>query len=211
LSIERWNNYPRVERINEVEHIALVLHYVVVLYYLEPRLGKNIDLYKIFVYIIWLSFFTFVYSDINSYVKINIKEKAPEVIDKLNKLVKDFLLSFNLPENIKEDIKISFNKKFLNENEVKLVRLAKLLTVRKEIEVNSKIYYSVYSKSIKNINNLLSNLSINLPPEKVNLIDNYINQVKRLKFSYRWNRLKRNYPVSVLSHLFIVFFISYLI
>lgn len=210
LNIERWNNYPRIERIVETEHIALLLHYITILYFLKEN-KSNIDLYKIFVYLIWTSFFTFIYSDINSYVKNKITEKSPKIFDELNNLIKTFLLSLELPKSIKKDIDDAFSKNFLNQEEINLVKFAKLLTVKKEIEVNSKIYYNVYSDSVKDINSLLNKFTLSFRPEKIKLIDDYINQVKRLKFSYRWNRLKRKYQISVLSHLFIVFFISYII
>jgi putative hydrolase of HD superfamily len=43
------------------------------------------------------------------------------------------------------------------------------------------------------------------------ILHQYCQTSKKLKFAYRWNRLKRIYPVSVLSHLFLVFTFSYIL
>lgn len=37
----------------------------------------------------------------------------------------------------------------------------------------------------------------------------YLLSVRRLESAYRWNRLKRSYPVSVMSHLYLVGVISF--
>jgi putative hydrolase of HD superfamily len=208
LTIERRNNYPRQESIVEIEHLALVLHYLTILYYFLPN--SNVNLLKLYRYIFWKSFFTFIYSDINSFVKEQIKQRQYSIYQQLEDLVYQFLASINLPDSLVLDVKEIY-KQLLTDDEEKLLKLAKLLTVKKEIEVNSKIYPSVYKDAVKNITQKLNNIDIFLRPEEIEKINFYMDQVKRLKFSYRWNRLKKYYHISVLAHLFIVFSIAYFI
>jgi putative hydrolase of HD superfamily len=41
--------------------------------------------------------------------------------------------------------------------------------------------------------------------------EKFLLAIRRLQSSFRWNRMRRQYPVSVMSHLFFVFFLSYAI
>jgi putative hydrolase of HD superfamily len=41
--------------------------------------------------------------------------------------------------------------------------------------------------------------------------EKFLLSVRRLQSSFRWNRMRRQYPVSVMSHLFFIFFLSYII
>ncbi len=210
ITIERRNNYPRIEKFVETEHLSLLLHYITVLYYLVDF--KKVNLLKIYIFIFWKAYFTFIYSDITSYVKNEIKNRNLKIYKKLEFLVYKFLYSFQLPNDIKEDIRRVYKTKFLNDSEERLLKLAKFLTVKKEIEINGKMYFNVYRATINNINNQLNRLAgFSIDSKKVSFINSYIDQVKRLKFSYRWNRLKKIYKISVLSHLYIVFGISYLL
>ena len=78
----------------------------------------------------------------------------------------------------------------------------------KVISIPKQWLWKAYIDSLKYINGELDKLYCDFN-FNLDLINNYIDQVKRLKFSYRWNRLNRLYKISVLSHLYVVFWIGY--
>lgn len=41
--------------------------------------------------------------------------------------------------------------------------------------------------------------------------EKFLLSVRRLQSSYRWNRMRRSYPVSVMSHLYIIVYLTYII
>jgi putative hydrolase of HD superfamily len=218
LSTRRWNNYPRIEEFVENEHIALVLHVGYVLTKILNEQWKNINLLYIYKNIFWSSFFTFIYSDIKFDVKKHIKEKYPSIYEKLWHQINDFFDSLILPDPLRADYKLIFSSNFSNNLfnddfvlENKVLQLAKEIVAKYEISWNisfyPRIYWEIYKEKEKNISDLSKELWI----KKLTPIFDYANYLLRLKFAYRWNRMSRTYPVSVLAHLFLVFSFSYIL
>lgn len=198
ILINRWWNYPRIIDINELEHLALQLHYIIIVYfYLKKELT-----YNFFIYFIWTSFFTFILSDINSFIKLKIQEKEPNSLKYLKEKIFEFLISLDNDWIFKDDIEIAFSY-----NPEKEILLAKNLAVKYEIKHNYNFFPYIYESSINYINSKINEYYIPLNPD----IERFIANVYRLKFIYRWNRLPVKYKISVLSHTYIVFFIVYLL
>lgn len=216
LSIIRWNNYPRIQNYVESEHISLKLHIAYIISSILKEKQHKVDLVYIYKYIYWSNFFTFIYSDIKYNVKHYLKQNKPLLYKKLWENLWDFFLSLDIHQNIKSDLKDIidehtqwdlFDKKYIFEH--KILDLTKLIETRLEIEDNVQIYWLSYEDIFKDIENKVNILSKEIGFEDINSINKYLSYLIRLKFAYRWNRNKRKYDVSVLSHLFFVFMFSY--
>ena len=216
LNISRWNNYPRLLDYVESEHIALKLHIAYVITNILRQKWKKIDLVYIYKNIYWSSFFTFIYSDIKYDVKKILKEKKPLMYKKLRQNLWDFLCSLNLDEKIKYDIKSIieehiqwnlFNQDYKIEHDI--INLTKAIETKLEINDNVKIYSLSYENIPEIIDNDIRHFSKKLWFTEMEILNSYLSYLIRLKFAYRWNRLKKMTLVSVLSHLFLVFNFSY--
>ena len=216
LNISRWNNYPRLLDYVESEHIALKLHIAYVITNILRQKWKKIDLVYIYKNIYWSSFFTFIYSDIKYDVKKILKEKKPLMYKKLRQNLWDFLCSLNLDEKIKHDIKSIieehiqwnlFNQDYKIEHDI--INLTKAIETKLEINDNVKIYSLSYENIPEIIDNDIRHFSKKLWFTEMEILNSYLSYLIRLKFAYRWNRLKKITLVSVLSHLFLVFNFSY--
>jgi len=127
--------------------------------------------------------------------------------------------NLELPENIKEDIK------FIQENksnpkydlEHSLFQFAKLWAAYYEAYFNGKIYNDVYEPILANMKERINDPEFSLFLKYINVnkqendLEKYLLNIRRLQFNYRWNRMKRKFPISVMSHLFICFYLSYAI
>lgn len=227
LSIYRWNNFPRIENISESDNIAFVLHTaLLVSEVLKEKEWIEIDINYIFKKILFSSFTKFVISDIDYDVKRRIKKKNINIYNTLENKIFWLLNSFDAPERFKADLNeiyssLSLDNKLINENshliEDNLISFAKLWVAYQEALFNSKIYEFYYKNTINQLENTLSNDSFSIFLKYLPLNDDnnklfsYIFIIRRLQFSYRWNKLKKVYKVSVMSHIYIVFFFSYLI
>lgn len=52
---------------------------------------------------------------------------------------------------------------------------------------------------------------LDINPEQQNDLERFLLSMRRLQSSYRWNSMRRRYPISVMSHLFITSFFAYII
>lgn len=218
MSIYRWNNFPRIHNVTETDNLAFVLHTVLLLSYIIKEKEKiDINILFIFKKIIFSSFITFVLSDINSELKTKIKKRHNLIWAKLELKVYNTLLALDMPERMKNDFQTMlqtdadmFGQQFKLEN--RIIKFAKLRVARQEANDNAVVYKDVYSKVLKSIDNSLNSEEYEMFAKYMDKdLNKYLMNIKRLQFSYRWNMTRRVLPVSVMGHLYIVFFLSYLI
>ena len=217
-NIRRWNNYPRVQDIVENEHIALKLHIAYITTRILQEKWKNINLLYIFKNIFISSFFTFIYSDIKYDVKFHLRENYKKIYNKLREQLANFFVDLDLPTNIENDFKLIFsskieNKLFVQDFDIEndIISFVKFFEINMELKVNSKVYPDIYSEIVNNSKSKYLEIWEKIWISEFDLLEKYILNLMKLKFSYRWNRTKRDYPVSVLSHLFLVFSFSYIL
>lgn len=218
ISIYRWNNFPRIENVTETDNLAYVLHTIVIMkYMLEEKEKIKINLDFVFKKIILWSFVTFMLSDINSDLKQRIKQKNNIMYTKLELKVYNLILWINIPQRIKTDFEnilqsdnTIFWTQFWFEN--KLIRFCKLRVAKQEALHNAMVYKNNYKKVIESMDEKLNNEEFAIFNKYMTKnIENYLENIRRLQFAQRWNKMRRIYPISVMSHLFIVFFLCYLI
>lgn len=220
ISIYRWNNFPRIENISTNDNLAFVLHTAMLLSsILEEKEGIKVDLWYIFKKVLFESFDTFILSDINSDVQFRVKQKNAAIFTMLQEKVHSFIVNLELPDSIKDDINFIHdnkdNTKYALED--RLYHFSKLWAAYYEAYFNGKIYDDIYEPIFQNIKARINSKEfaifmkyINVD-EKENELEKYLLNVRRLQFNYRWNRMKRAYPISVMSHLFISFYLAYVI
>lgn len=217
-SICRWNNFPRIENVTETDNHAFVLHTIVILYYmLTEKEKKKINLHFIFKKVLLSSFITFVLSDINSDLKKRLIQKNNIMYTKLELKVYNILLAMDVPKQIKDDLnnllqtdRSMFWNQYEFEND--LIKYAKLWVAQSEAKINAIVYKDIYSDTIKT-------LQTDMEQEKYAIfnkymtrnIEKYLHNIRRLQSSFRWNKFRKIYPISVMSHLYIVFALCYII
>ena len=217
LSILRWNNYPRIENFYESEHLSLKLLIAYISAKILKEKGQNLNLLNFYRKLFWESFFTFIYSDIKFDVKNELKQNYKNIYFKLWEQLFEFLISLDVDERIKQDLKNIFqfqsDNLFTQSNQLEedFEKFVKFFEIRIEVEWNKRFYPSIYEKFFKDFSYYVYQYSekIWFDEDDLKAIDHFANFVLRLKFAYRWNRMKRKYPVSVLSHLYLVFCFSY--
>ena len=216
LSIRRWNNYPRIEEFMENEHLSfkLQLSYIVVKILQEK--WKQVDLLYIYKNIFWNNFFTFIYSDIKFDVKKYLKKNYKEINSKLYEQIYDFFNELNLPDSILKDFNdIIWNQIWDNLFSTKhgvednIISFIKVFEVKLEIENNVKFYPLAYGQILSKIEEDIVKYGELIWFDEWDILNKYAWNLIKLKFAYRWNRMNRQTPVSVLSHLFLVFMFSY--
>ena len=218
VSIRRWNNYPRIEEFVEDEHISLLLQVSYVVSKILNEKWQKIDLVYIYKNIFWGSFFTFIYSDINFEVKKYLKQKYYWTYEKLWEQIDWFFDKLKLPENLKSDWKQVYTTKinwklFDTEKslEDEIIIFVKNIVILFEIWTNITFYPHIYQPIYERVEKEIKVLNKKLWFWELDLVYDYTNFLVGLKFAYRWNRLNRTYPISVLSHLFLVFTFSYIL
>ncbi len=99
-----------------------------------------------------------------------------------------------------------------------ILAFAKIWASYYEIYNNSLIYPDAYARILKNIVKksekpefALFLKYLDFDPHNQTDIERYILVIHRLASSFRWNRSVRRYPVSVLSHTYIITFFAYII
>lgn len=176
----------------------------------------------IFRKVLFSSFSTFVHSDISSEVKDHIRGKNPAMYAELENIVHEMLVSWNLPEWMKQDMQevrdVSLLEDFPYKKEDDLIAFSKLWASYHEAYFSNEVYLDVYRPAMDAIEEKISRGEfsvfreyLNLDPENQNPLERFLLSVRRLQSSYRWNRMRRHYPISVMSHLFIITFIAYII
>ena len=214
LSIKRWNNFPRVEDITPLDNAGFVIHIALFMAHLEEEKGHKVDKEFIIKKIIFDLFKSLILSDINSWTRDYLLKVDPKVMWELDKKVEDYLYSFEGGEFIKQDMKNIFWEK--NKNlEKDIIFAAKKFAGHQECAVNARVFSYAYDVALEEINNYfdenknkLYSLNQILNNEKYRT---YLSHIRRLSHAMRWAWKKRNYDISVMSHLVIVTFISYVL
>lgn len=214
LSIKRWNNFPRVEDITPLDNAWFVIHIALFLSHLEEKNWKKVDKKYIIKKIIFDLFKTLVLSDINSWTRDYILKIDPKTMDDLENKVLDYFLSMEGWDFLKKDIKEAFsNKEDSLEN--RIILWAKKFAWHQECVINARVFLYAYDVALDEIDNYLENNKDKLYSLKELLKNdnykNYLSHIRRLSHAMRWSWKQRRYPVSVMSHLVIVTFISYVL
>lgn len=159
-------------------------------------------------------FFTFIYSDISSDVKSRLRNKNPEIYEELENALYTHIDSWDLDTVIREDISAIQEKT----REDDLIAFAKLWASYYEVYNNSVVYPDAYAKVMHNMIERSKNPDfapflqyLDFEPHNQNDLERYLLVIHRLASSFRWNRSVRKYPVSVLSHTYIITFFTYFI
>lgn len=96
--------------------------------------------------------------------------------------------------------------------EEKIIGFSKLFVAREEAYHNSIVYKRVYKKVLSDIDKRMASDEYKILQDVIDSdVRDYLSSLRRLLFLYRWNRLRRNYSFSVMSHMFLVSFIAYII
>lgn len=214
LSINRWNNFPRIENVSLLDNLWNAIHIWLFLAYLEEKNWNKVDREFLLKRYIFSSFKTLILSDINSWTREAILEIDKEIFLNLENKALKFLLSLSGPESIKEDIKniLEDNSKIL---ELNILKASKKYAWYIECKINQKVYDEMYDVPMMEIKKSLKKYEEILPSFK-ELMNNkdyqrYISHLRRLSHSMRWNQQSRIFPISVMSHLVIITFLSYVI
>ncbi len=207
-----------MEDVSETDNLAMVLHTCFILHkILEEKWGISTDINFIYKKILFSSFITFVLSDINSELKKNMIKKNNLIYAKLELKVYNIILSLDLPPQIKKDIQwmmqadnTLFGDKFKLEND--LISFSKIVVARQEALNNAVVYKDVYKVLVQEMDERIKEVQFELFAKCYTKdIQKYLSTIRRLQFCSRWNRTRRKYPISVLSHLYIVFALWYFI
>ena len=164
--------------------------------------------------VIFHSFRDLILSDINSGTKEYIKKIDPDIFGKIHKKSFDFLFDFDAPEYLKDDMKqIVFDDSERVENQIILA--AKKYVGYTEALSNAAVFPFMYEVPLSEISLQIDKMKQDLYclGELMENTDHqkYLAHVNRLSFSMRWNHVSRKFPISVMSHLVIVAFVSYII
>lgn len=214
LSIKRWNNFPRIEDVSHLDNIWFVIHIALFLSYLEEKNWNKVDKEFIIKRIIFNSFKSLVLSDINSWTRDYIYKIDKNIFYEIEKKSYKYILSFDCIENIKNDLeKTIYNKE--KTLELEIISASKKYAWFIECKINQKVFEDMYEVPLKEINLALENkrkklYSLDTLLKNDNYIK-YLTHIRRLIHSKRWNQQKRIFPISVMSHLVIITFLSYII
>ncbi len=214
LSIHRWNTFPRLRTITALDHLSFVAHIGLLLIdILEEKDDIRYDRWVFLRKVLFSGFFTFIYSDINSEVKDRIAERDPEMYDQLESQVWNEIENLDIGTVPRHDIE----KIRDTSPEDILLSFAKNWASYYEVYNNSLVYPDAYAPVLKNIvkkweqDNYRQFLKyLDFDPHNQTDDERYLLVIHRLASSYRWNRSVRRYPVSVLSHTYIIAFFTYI-
>lgn len=215
LSIFRWNTFPRLRDISSLDHLTFVAHIAVLLASVqEEKNGIQYDIPLLIRKILFSGFFTFIYSDISSDVKDRLRNSDPRLYGSLEDSLFEQIRSWNLDIVIMRDIDATRVKT----PEDDLIAFAKLWASYYEVYNNSLVYPDAYAKVIRNMMKRAENPKfipflefLDFDPHNQSDLERYLLVIHRLASSFRWNRSVRKYPVSVLSHTYLITFFTYLI
>ena len=214
LSMKRWNNFPRIEDVSHLDNIWYKLHVALFLAYLEEKNGNKVDREFLIKKIIFSSFRWLVISDIHSWTRDYIMEIDPDIFSEIEKKAYTAIFEKEVPEYLLEDIKntIHDESKTL---ELDIIFAAKKYAAYRECLVNEKVFSDMYEVPLKGLIISLEEQRKKLKSLDILLgNDNYVkflSHIRRLSHSLRWNQEKRMFPVSVMSHLVIITFLSYVL
>lgn len=214
LSMKRWNNYPRIEDMSLLDNVWYTMHIAQFLAYLEEQNGHKINREFLMKRIMFSSLKSLVLSDINSGTKTYILKNNPEIFSQLENKALNYILSLDAPEYIKEDMKgIMSNTSF--DRELLIIESAKRIAGWKESEVNAKIFSDMYEIPLREIQKSLQESAQKLESMKELLKNDnylkYLSHIRRLSHCMRWNQQSRIFPISVMSHLVLITFLTYIL
>lgn len=188
---------------------------------IEEERGIAYDRDYLFRKVLFSSFSTFVHSDISSEVKDQIKEKNPQIYAKLQGIVYEMLQSWNLPEWMKRDMAEVSQPSVdavSHQKEDDLISFSKLWVSYYEAYFSNEAFLDAYRPALDAIEEKMAQPKfemfrsyLGLDPENQNDLVRFLLSIRRLQASFRWNRMRRKYPISVMSHLFLTSFITYII
>lgn len=214
LSMKRWNNYPRIEDMCLLDNVGYTMHIAQFLAYLEEQNGNTVNREFLMKRIMFQSLKSLVLSDINSGTKTYILKNDPEIFSQLENKALNYILSLDAPEYLKQDMKnVMENTSF--ETELLIIESAKKIAWWKESEVNAKIFSDIYEIPLREIKKWLEESAQKLTSMK-ELLENedylkYLSHIRRLSYCMRWNQQSRIFPISVMSHLVLITFITYVL
>lgn len=111
LSIIRWNNFPRVVDIMQMDNVGATLHTALFIAYLEEkRSGKQVDTLYLMKKIIFISLADLILSDINSGTKGYIKKIDEKIFDELYEKAFGYFLQSEAPEVLKKDLQDTLHR-----------------------------------------------------------------------------------------------------
>ena len=215
LSIIRWNNFPRVVDIKQMDNVGATLHTALFIAYLEEQeTGKKVDTLYLMKKILFTSFADLILSDINSGTKWYIKKIDSKIFDELYEKAYSYFLESEAPQILKDD----FIEVLQEENkrlEDQIFLSAKKYVGYFECKTNGKVFSEMYEVPLKELENSLTELAENLiwlkKLREVPEYEKYMAHIYRLSFSMRWNQYQRTAPISVMSHKVVVVYLSYII
>lgn len=219
LSTYRWNNFPRVEQVTVTDNVAFSLHvaHLVALLH-EAETGVKADMGYLFRRALYSSFSTFLHSDISNEVKQHVKRKDPEVYRKLSDVPYDRLLAWDLPDFMRRDIESYRRPNPEKELEERIYQFSKNWVSYQEAFTSNFVYFRAFERPMADIRERYLSAEyadlrkcLALDPVDHAESERYLLAVRRLQSSFRWNHMRRTHPVSVMSHLFFVFFFAYVI
>jgi len=99
--------------------------------------------------------------------------------------------------------------------ENKIIYVSKKFAGYQEASINSRVFFNTYDVPLNQIKEILEKERKQLKSLDY-LLDSenykkYLLHIRRLSHSMRWAGKQRNYPISVMSHLAIITFISYIL
>ncbi len=214
ISMKRWNNFPRIEDISHLDNVWFTLHIAMFLSFLEEKNGKKVDKEFIIKRIIFNSIKILVLSDINSWTRNYIEKVNKDIFLKLEQKVYDYILSFDAPEYLKNDMINTIENKD-NTLELSIIEASKRYAWYKECLVNRKVFEEMYEVPYKEIMASLDEkrkelISLDILLKNPNY-EKYLSNIRKLSHSLRWNQQKRMFPISVMAHLVLITFLSYII
>lgn len=212
--MKRWNNFPRIEDVSHLDNVWFVMHVALFLAYLEEKEGKKVDRKFLLKRIIFNSLSGLILSDISSWTRDYILKIDDKVFNEIEWKAFDFILSQDAPEFIKEDIKNTLDNKS-KKLELSIIEASKKYAWYMECKINEKVFWDIYEVPLNQINTYLEDkrkelISLDILLKNDNY-KKYLTHIRRLTHSMRWNQNKRIFPISVMSHLVVITFISYII
>lgn len=212
ISMKRWNNFPRIEDISHLDNVWFTLHIAMFLSYLEEKNWNKVDKEFIMKKIIFNSIKILVLSDINSWTRNYIEKVNKDIFNKLEQKVYDYIFSFDAPDYLKDDIINTINNKD-KVLELSIIEASKRYAGYKECLVNREVFSDMYEVPYKEIMNQLDEKRKDLKSLDMLLknpnYEKYLSNIRKLSHSLRWNQQKRMFPISVMAHLVLITFLSY--
>lgn len=197
-----------------MDNTGFVIHVALFLGYLEEQEWHTIDKEFLIKRMIFDSFKGLILSDINAGTREYIKQIDSTMFDQVEQKALSKILALDSLPYIKADIEATiFNTK--KTREIALIAAARKYAWFLECSVNHKVFSEVYDVPLSQIN-----VDLDISRKEVKSLDTllnnknyqkYILNIRRLSHAMRWSGEAKIIPISVMSHLVIVGFISYII